>query len=438
MHEHVNQGSRVRFDSTLALRADPYRFIGRQCALAGRDLFATRVLLKRTICVTGAAAAEVFYDPERFERAGAAPDLLRATLFGDRGVQTLDGPEHKLRKALFMTVLEPSSIDRLVAIVRRRWREAAEDWAGRDIELYPALQELLTRGVCRWAGVPLGRTEVHERARQLTALFDQTANSLSGHLRSRGARRTLERWLANLVREQRRRSDLPAEPTILQTFASFPDLSGKLLAPRVAAVEILNVLRPIVAVSVFIVFAAHAMHVHASVRQNLLHGSPRYPEWFVQEVRRWYPFFPAVIARVREPGFVWNGQRFDAGMRAILDLYGTNHDPRTWRDADAFRPERFATTSITPFNFVPQGGGDAATNHRCPGEATTVALMHMAVDFLAKELRYEVPPQDLTLDYTRLPALPRDRFVLRCAAQPLVEAPSAEQQEITYGSRATR
>ena len=174
MHEHVDQGSRVRFDSTLALRADPYRFIGRQCALAGRDRFATRVLLKRTICMSGPAAAEVFYDPERFERAGAAPDLLRATLFGNRGVQTLDGPEHKLRKALFMTVLEPSSIDRLVAIVRRLWRETAEDWAGRDIELYAALQELLTRAVCRWACVPLGRTEVHERARQLTALFDQT------------------------------------------------------------------------------------------------------------------------------------------------------------------------------------------------------------------------------------------------------------------------
>src|SRR3546814_9974873 len=66
-----------------------------------------------------------------------------------------------------------------------------------------------------------------------------------------------------------------------------------MLSPRVAAVELLNILRPTVAVSVFITFTAHALHQLPACRQNL-QADDGYLECFVQEVRRFYPFFPAV------------------------------------------------------------------------------------------------------------------------------------------------
>src|SRR3546814_15474251 len=91
-----------------------------------------------------------------------------------------------------------------------------------------------------------------------------------------------------------------------------------MLSPRVAAVELLNILRPTVAVSVFITFTAHALHQLPACRQNL-QADDGYLECFVQEVRRFYPFFPAVMAHVRRD-FEWKGYRFPRGRRVVLDL----------------------------------------------------------------------------------------------------------------------
>lgn len=96
----------------------------------------------------------------------------------------------------------------------------------------------------------------------------------------------------------------------------------------------------------------------------------------------------------------------------ILDLYGTNHDVRTWDAPEAFWPERFRQWDGNPFNFIPQGGGDHVVNHRCAGEWVTTELMKVAVRFLTSGVEYEVPAQDLRLDFARLPALPRSRFVI--------------------------
>lgn len=199
--------------------------------------------------------------------------------------------------------------------------------------------------------------------------------------------------------------------SVLFIVAHHRDGTGRLVPLRVAAVELLNVLRPTVAVSVFVAFAAHAMHEFPAGRAMLRAGDARYLEWFVQEVRRFYPFFPAVAARVQET-FESRGLRFDRGRRVMLDLYGTNHDPAAWGDPQAFRPERFSDQKVTPFNFVPQGGGDVRIHHRCPGEGVAVALMKVSVDFLARRLRYQVPPQDLRIEWRRLPAIPRSGFVI--------------------------
>jgi len=92
----------------------------------------------------------------------------------------------------------------------------------------------------------------------------------------------------------------------------------------------------------------------------------------------------------------------------LLDLWATNHDPRNWREPDRFDPERFADWDGDPNTLVPQGAGPIAESHRCPGEGATVTLMgEFARSFAAAEVR--VPPQDLSVDLRRFPALPRDR-----------------------------
>ena len=89
-----------------------------------------------------------------------------------------------------------------------------------------------------------------------------------------------------------------------------------------------------------VTFVAHALHENPECRRKLEAGEEGYAELFVQEVRRFYPFFPAVGARVQYD-FEWRGYQFPRGRQVILDLHGTNHDARVWDAPEAFRPERF-------------------------------------------------------------------------------------------------
>ncbi|HEU4407003.1 MAG TPA: cytochrome P450 [Polyangiaceae bacterium] len=401
-------------ESTLALRLDPYRFISERCQRFGSDAFRARLLLRETICLSGRAGAELFYDRERFTRLGAAPEPLVRTLFGRGGVQMLEGEAHRHRKQMFLAIAAPERVRRLGEVTAGAFRAAAERWASQGrVVLYDELRELLTRAACDWAGVPLPEAEVGRRTREISALFDQAGSAGPGHLWSRVARRHADAWAARLVRDVRAGRLSPPAESALHVVAHHRGLGGRPLRPRVAAVELLNVLRPTVAVSVFVTFAAHALHEHPECRALLQKeaGEGGYSDLFAQEVRRYYPFFPAVMAKVRRD-FEWQGYRFRKGTRAMLDLYGINHDPRIWSRPEEFHPERFHLRNQDPFGFVPQGGGDARTHHRCPGEGIALEIIKVALGFLSGGIAYDVPEQDLRIDFRRLPALPRSRFVI--------------------------
>lgn len=400
------------FDNTLALLRAPYEFVGERCIRYGSDLFETRLLLRRTICMSGPEAARIFYDQGRFVRRGAMPGRIRGTLLGRGGVQGLDDEAHRHRKRMFMSLMTPERIARLAELTADELRIQAEQWVSMDrVVLYDALQEVLTRAVCAWCSVPLAEADVARRARDLALMFDAAGAVGPRHWQSRLARLRAEGWIANLIRQVRGGNLFPPQQSPLHVVALHRGRDGGLLPPLTAAVELLNLLRPTVAISVFMTFIAHALHQHPDCRQRLAAGEPGYAELFVQEVRRFYPFFPAVAARARRD-FDWKGYRLPRGRRVLLDLYGTDHDPRTWDAPDEFRPERFREWDESPFNFIPQGGGDHHQGHRCAGEWVTIELMKVAASFLAGRITYDVPEQDLRIDMARLPARPRSGFAI--------------------------
>ncbi|HEX9978968.1 MAG TPA: cytochrome P450 [Flavobacterium sp.] len=177
---------------------------------------------------------------------------------------------------------------------------------------------------------------------------------------------------------------------------------------KIAAVEVINLVRPIVAITRYIIFSAHALHEHPEYRQKLRNNDSLY-ELFIHEVRRFYPFFPFTSAKVRKT-FDWNGVNFPKGSMVLLDIYGTNHDEKTWTDPGKFIAERFSDWNGSPYNFIPQGGGSHNLNHRCPGEWITIKLSKIALRFLVKKMDYTVPEQDLRIDLGRIPAIPESRF----------------------------
>jgi fatty-acid peroxygenase len=400
-------------DSTAALLENPYRFVSARCADLGSDVFEARIMVRKTVCMRGADAAELLYDDALCRRRGAAPEPVRATLFGKGGVQGLDGAAHRVRKQMLLALCSPENARKLASTFAGELRAAAPTWAHRETVLYDALHPVLMRSVCRWAQVPLAVQEVNARTADVVALFDGAAGSVASHLRARMARRRAERWLVRIVKNARASRLRASEDSALNVIAWHADHGGTPLSPRTAAVELLNLIRPTVAVSVYIAQAMHALHRHPEWRAVLSEAgwSGEKLDCFVQEVRRHYPFFPAIVARVRED-LIWRGVRIPRGRRLLLDVYGTNHDERVWADAEEFQPARFRGQSYTPYELLPQGGGDARTGHRCPGEIIAIELIKVALRFLHEEASFALVSQDWMLDYARLPALPRDRVRL--------------------------
>ncbi len=384
-------------DDTLALALEGYAFIGNRARALGTDVFETRLMLQRTICMFGAEAAQIFYDAEKIQREGAPPSRVQATLFGRGGVQSLDGEAHRTRKQLFTSLLTRESALRMAGLFEHALLAEVPQWTQRTV-LFDELQTILAHAVCEWAGV---RIDDERRVRDISAMIEGSGGAGPRQWRGRVGRARAEWWIERQI-DQIRTTAMPALG-VLGTFAK-TDLDR-----RTAAIELLNIIRPTVAVARYIVFVAHALHEfpHAAelVRDDVL------VEPFVQEVRRYYPFFPALSGRVRH-AFTWHDVAFPEGTRVMLDLYGTNHDPRIWPDPDQFRPERFIGWTGDPFTLIPQGGGDVATGHRCPGELMTIELMKTAVRLFTRRLRFDVPAQDLTISLARIPALPASRFVI--------------------------
>ncbi|MFD1083747.1 cytochrome P450 [Micromonospora andamanensis] len=398
-------------DSTLAFLRAGYRFIGQRCDRYGTDIFQTRLLLEPTICLRGRAAAELFYDADRFTREGAMPARGQRTLTGRGGVQGLDGDAHRDRKAIYLTLMTPTAVRRLGQLFTDEWQARLPAWelAG-TVPLHTEVASMLTRAVCAWAGVPLADGELDRRTADLLAMIDSAAAIGPRHWRGRLGRHRGEHWVGDLVEQVRTGSLSPPEGTALRAFAEHRDGDGHLLPRRVAAVELLNVLRPTVAVARFVVFTALALHDHPAWRQRVT-GDADAAGQFVQEVRRYYPFFPVTAARVRRD-FDWQGYHFPRGRRVLLDLYGTDHHPELWPEPERFRPERFAGWPGDPYTLIPQGGGDHLHGHRCAGEWITIELMKRSLAVLTEVIRYDVPPQNLTVDLSRMPALPASGFVI--------------------------
>ncbi|SEN96507.1 fatty-acid peroxygenase [Mesobacillus persicus] len=400
-------------DHTLSLLREGYLYILNRRRGFNSDVFETRLLGKKAICMGGKDAAEIFYDPDKFQREGSAPNRLKQTLFGKGAIQTLDGAQHKHRKEMFMSLMSLDNLKRLKEMIKVQWETTAEKWEQSDeIVFYEEVQEMLCKVACQWAGVPVPGDEVKNLTNDLEAMYESPGAMGPDHWKGRNARNRVEKWVQELVDNVRDGKIQPPEETALFRFSWHRDLEGNLLNAEIVSVEVINILRPIVAISIYLNFTLLALHHHPEERKKLLSGDEKHAEMFIQEVRRYYPFFPFIAARVRT-NFMWKNYQFEENTLTLLDLYGTNHDPLVWDNPDVFRPQRFNDWEGSPFGFIPQGGGEYLMGHRCAGEWVTMELMKESLDYLLNGIAYDVPNQDLSYSMVSVPSIPHSKIVIQ-------------------------
>ena len=400
-------------DLSIPLLQKGYPYLQQKFEELKTEIFSARLMGEKTICIHGEEAAKIFYDQEKFKRKGAVPKRIQKSLFGTKGVQLLDNAAHRHRKGMFMSVMGRDSVKKLMDLTAKQWEIYIAKWKKSDQlhVLFEEAQEIQCRAGCAWAGIPLKEEEVRQRTEDFMGMIDSFGAFGPRHMRGRLAMFRSQKWLRSIV-EQVRSGKLEAEEgTVIREFANHKDLNGQLLDTKIVAEDLANAVRPFVAVAYFITFAALALHDHPEYRQKLRQGDEQDIEMFVQEVRRYYPFVPLLGARVRNE-FDWKNHHFKKNRLVLLDVYGLLHDSRQWEVPGEFRPERFLDWNGSPFNFIPQGGGDFYEGHRCAGEWITIGATKVGLEFLI-QLAYEVPEQDLGFSLSRIPTYPKSGFAIR-------------------------
>src|SRR5699024_1933806 len=398
------------FDQTLNVLKEGYNFVMSRNKALGSDVFETRILGEKTICLTGSREAELFYDHTRFKRSDAAPKRVEKTLFGEGGVQGLAGEAHRHRKAMVMGLMGSDEMTEIGNMTKKYWKEYFEK---RDpdepVELYEAAKIVFLNVACEWAGVSLLGEDVEARAAEISDLYESPAALGLQHWRGRRSRSKAEDWIGGIVKDVRAGKIEADSGRALYQFAWHRDLAGELLDEDIVTVELLNLVRPMNANSVWVAMIGLALNEHQAEARKLKDTDSEQMEWFIQEVRRYYPFFPFAVARV-DMDFEWEGYTFKEGTLTLLDLYGTNRHPDDWVDPEVFMPERFDGWQQTPFNFVPQGGGSYDFGHRCAGEFITIVMIRETLNFLINDLTFEFPPQDFGFEFNDIPAVPNDKI----------------------------
>ncbi len=373
------------------------------------DAFACRLLLQKAICIGGPDAPRRFYNVSYFRRAGVIPGPIRKTLLGDGGLHGLDA--HRHRKQLFLSFLGPQCLDGFKEILEDRWSQAVNSWRGADIFIFDEARRTLFCAMAQWAGIPFAPDEVEVRSRDLALMVDAFGSIGPRNWRGRFARQRSEQWMKDLVRASRGGDLKPKRGAALEAITMHRELDGRLLDEHVAAVELLNVIRPMMAVSYFLELAAAALHLHPHLREGVKGGAEA-RERFVQEVRRFYPFTP-MLAAYACTDVPWLGYVIPKGTLTVLDVYGIHHDERIWARASIFDPDRFRGWDGSPYTLIQQGGGDHDTGHRCPGEWLTIETLKITSKTLAATA-YAASATNLLFDLRRIPSRLRLPVRLRC------------------------
>ncbi|MEO1772026.1 cytochrome P450 [Candidatus Enterococcus ferrettii] len=376
------------------------------------------LLNKEIIAIYGENAAKIFYNPHNFKREGAMPKLVLKTLFGEEGVQTLDGQDHTHRKSIFMDLMNPKRMEEYHRILDHRLTEKLDQQHG-EFTLFDIAKDVLFRSICEWSGINLANyseKEIEELTNYQISMISSAITSPTAHLKGVENRKKSEKWAQSLI-ENARINPVPGkEDVALYAFAQATDSNGELLPIDTAAVELLNIIRPTVALTVWITLMGHALYSRPDIYQRLKADFSELQDSFIQEMRRYYPFFPMLPAFAIKDVEV-DGYLIPKDSWVVLDIYGTNHDERTIETPDVFRLNRYVGNEKhisyeEEYEMIAQGGGQFVEMHRCAGEWITLHTMRVFSDQLVNKYTFSIPEQDWDIPMNNFPTFPNSKAKL--------------------------
>jgi len=317
-----------------------------------------------------------------------------------------------------MDLMPPERIDAYHEILDKKMTAAFEEEQG-TFDLFSLSRRVLFAAVTEWAGInmdDLSEEEIEELSKYQISMISSSFTSPGDHIKGISDRKKSEKWAQKLIKEARENPVPGKEDVALYAFAEATDLEGELLPVEVAAVELLNIIRPTLALTVWAALMGHALFSREDIYNELKGDFDRLQDSFIQELRRYYPFFPMLPAiSLREVEV--DGYTIPEDSWVVLDIYGTDHDPRHIENPETFKVDRYVENAENisyeeEYTMIAQGGGDFRSMHRCAGEWITLHTLRVLSDHLVNKFDFTIPDQDFEIPLDQFPTYPQAGILL--------------------------
>ncbi|MEJ5998025.1 cytochrome P450 [Corynebacterium sp. H130] len=355
-----------------------------------------------TVLLRGKEGVRYFYDTTKVKRENAMPKFISTPLFGNGAVHGLDGDAHLERKKMMADMAyDDARVEKFKQLVAEEVETMVSKWREKEGNVYDDAAIAYGRAAFRWAGVPMSDAEMEEKATQYSRLLDTFGSPLTNIVSWR-ERRSLDAYFAEVIAKVRS-GETPVDEDSVTAHIAASDLDD-----TTAGIELQNLTRPTVAVSRFAAFAAAALvenqdwieRIRTAANGQLIDVPEAIA--FAQEVRRTKPFVPMLPATATQDGEV-SGCPIKKGQRVLIDILNTNTGS-DWDKPGTFDPSRFLGVDGESIDtFIPQGGGDVYTGHRCPGEKIAVTALSVTIAALCRpEVQISDDQEDTTFSWTKM------------------------------------
>ncbi len=309
--------------------------------------------------------------------------------FASEGLLTIDGEKHRQQRRAIQPAFHKKQVEGYARIIADYTQELLDTWRPVDhVDLSRAMQELTLRIVSKC----LFSIDLSNQLGPLSAAFDgvigsstsmaedllniRIDNPITGYGKRMAAMRQLNMLIYTLI-AQRRDDDRDYHDVLSMLMsAESGEAPGARLTERQIHDHILTFLAAghettaITLVWTFYLLAQHPQvraRLQADIANALAGREPTiddlanlpYLDWVLNESMRLYP--PAWLQmRFVAKECELDGVRLPVGTLLILSQWVLHRLPNIWKDAEAFRPERWDPANgeqVPPGAYFPFGGG---------------------------------------------------------------------------------
>lgn len=417
---------------TLSFLKDPFGFVQTGLDKHG-PIFMTSFMGEDLVIFVGLEAAELWLDEEKLERHQALPSHFKNIFGSDVVLPLLDGNKHKFHKNCVLAAFTPEALVSYLPDIQETVENGFEQWVQqKNVHGVSALQEMAMEAILRNM---LGMKADDPELKKLTGLYMSTTGAMTAlplplpgtlYTRSKNTFKGIVDYLKAFGHKRKNALGQDAFSRIIQA-----EIDGQQLPVENVACEIHHCV-----LGGYIVWAEFAMMLQVlkekpelvqQLQAEIQAIAPEGPVTarqlgsmpqmlnFVLEIKRLCPNVPGQFAKARKT-FEFQGHTIPKGTRLFLAMYAANQSPEIYANPHTFDHTRFgedrAEDKKHEYGYIPQGVGPEQS-HRCPGLDYASLMMQMFGVVLLRDYRWDIPPQNLNLNWSLLPPEPIDGLKLQ-------------------------